>query len=104
MSALWNEATCHARPESRDVRVDRPSSCRGDAKLYNIEQAAFAALRRARETARSTFTRDTNREGYFGGKKKFKKNPKKVLHLFFNLDTSASIERLNQGRNRKNTP
>jgi len=73
--------------------VDRPSSCRGDAKLYNIEQAAFAALRRARETARSTFTRDTNREGYFGGKKKFKKNPKKVLHLFSALDTSAGNPR-----------
>ena len=45
--------------------------------------------------------RDANREGYFGGQKSFKKIPKKVLHLFFSLDTSAQI--LNKFRGKKSS-
>src|SRR5438477_5734884 len=56
-----------AREVDRPLRRAMLNKSRLRRHYFSIEQAAFAALRRAKGTARSIFTRDANRELHLSG-------------------------------------
>ena len=81
-----------AREVDRPLRRAMLNKSRLCRHYLNIEQAAFAALRRAKGAALSTFAHDAIARGISGAKKSLKKNQKKSCVCFPVLIQAQEIQ------------